>query len=172
MDDEDRTRFLSGLFAAQRARLHAYIQRRIRNKHDLEDIAQEAFLRLLRVPNLDLVRDPIAYLFTIAGNVIKENRIADDRATRAVRIDDEDVYEQLGEYLDIEGDMDHDSRVARLKEVLPQLPDKTYATVMLQYFRGYSYQEIADLLGISTHTVKKHHSSALVFCRRRMLRLK
>jgi RNA polymerase sigma factor (sigma-70 family) len=172
MDDKERNRFLSRLFATQGGKLRAFIHGRIRNKHDTADVAQETFLRISRVADLDLIRDPNAYLFTIAANVIKENRISDRRATLAVRIDDEDVHQQLGELPDVEGDLDRDSRVRRLQEVLPQLPTKCHATIVLQYGRGASYQEIADALGISTHTVKKYHSQALAFCARRMSRLR
>jgi len=58
-----------------------------------------------------------------------------------------------------------------LREVLNQLPRNVTAAVVLQYWHGLSYEEIAQRLGISTHMVKKYLSQALIHCRRRMARL-
>ena len=61
--------------------------------------------------------------------------------------------------------------IKRLREVLQQLPPKCHAAVVLQYWHGMSYEEIAQRLGVSTHMVKKYLSQALIHCRRRMARL-
>jgi len=55
--------------------------------------------------------------------------------------------------------------------VLQQLSPKCRAAVMLQYWHGMSYEEIAMQLGVSTNMVKKYLSQALAHCRRRMARL-
>ena len=69
------------------------------------------------------------------------------------------------------GHLDAERRIKRLREVLGQLSPKCQAAVVLQYWQGLSYQEIAEQLEISTHMVKKYLSQALTHCRRRMGRL-
>ena len=73
---------------------------------------------------------------------------------------------------DFAGGIDRFNRSERLPEVLPQLSLKAHTTLLMQYGQDASYQEIADALGISTHTVKKYHSQSLAFLSRRMSRLK
>jgi len=55
--------------------------------------------------------------------------------------------------------------------VLDQLSPKCRAVVVLQYWHGLSYEEIAQRLCVSTNMVNKYLSQALVHCRRRMARL-
>jgi DNA-directed RNA polymerase specialized sigma24 family protein len=49
-----------------------YISRRVRTSADARDIAQEAYVRLLRTERKHLIRDPMAYLYRIAANVLYE----------------------------------------------------------------------------------------------------
>jgi RNA polymerase sigma-70 factor (ECF subfamily) len=81
------------------------------------------------------------------------------------------VNGELAELPHIAGQLDTQTRIKRLREVLDQLPPKCHAAVVLQYWHGLSYEEIAQRLGISTHMVKKYLSQALMHCRRRMARL-
>ncbi len=107
----------------------------------------------------------------VASNLAKEHfrhRRADGQA---LDVDDPLVSEQLAELPHIAGQLDTEARIKRLREVLDQLPPKCHAAVVLQYWHGLSYDDIAQRLGISTHMVKKYLSQALVHCRRRMARL-
>ena len=56
---------------------------------EVQDLAQEVFLRLLRVSNPDLVRHPRAYMLRVAINVLQEWRRRDDRfvVTAPVELD-------------------------------------------------------------------------------------
>jgi RNA polymerase sigma-70 factor (ECF subfamily) len=111
-----------------------------------------------------------AYLYTVASNLVREQGSASSKQG-GVDIDDPLVQLQLAELPAFGTEIDNERSVARLREVLRQLPPKCHAAVVLQYWHGLSYEEIAQRLGISTHMVKKYLSQALVHCRRRMARL-
>src|SRR5215467_9041892 len=49
-----------------------FIARRLRSVADARDLAHEAYVRLLRVKRKDLIRDPQAYLYRIAANILYE----------------------------------------------------------------------------------------------------
>jgi RNA polymerase sigma-70 factor (ECF subfamily) len=68
--------------------------------------------------------------------------------------------------------LDATRRVARLHEVLKQLPPKCCAAVILQYHYELSYEEIAARLEVSPRMVKKYLTQGLSHCRRRMARLR
>ena len=168
---EVRKSLVERLFAEQRGALQAFFYRRARCRPDAKDLAQEVYLRMLRIPDLDLIRNPEAYLFTVASNLAKEHAVNERRHGTSVDVDDADVQEQLTELPSFGSQIDAAQRVARLHEVLGQLSPKCHAAVVLQYRHGLSYADIGERLGISTHMVKKYLGQALGHCRRRMARL-
>ena len=52
--------------------LFQFLGRRVRAPVDIEDLAQETWLRLLRARDLSQVRNPQAYLLRVAGHVLNE----------------------------------------------------------------------------------------------------
>ena len=52
--------------------LFQFLRRRVRSSVDVQDLAQETYLRLLRVPDLNEVRNPLAYLLQVASHVALE----------------------------------------------------------------------------------------------------
>jgi RNA polymerase sigma factor (sigma-70 family) len=159
------------LFARHRGALQAFFFRRLRTKTDAADLAQEVYLRMLRVNDPDTIRNPEAYLFAVAGNLLKENAVADRRQAASVDVEEADALQMLAALSDFGAPLDTSRRVDRLRVVLKQLPPKCRAVVVLRYRDELSYQEIAERLEVSTHMVKKYLAQALGHCRRRMARL-
>jgi RNA polymerase sigma-70 factor (ECF subfamily) len=170
MADNKKTQ-LERLFTNHRGALQAFLYRRVRRQPVAAELAQEVYVRMLRVPDIDAVRNPEAYLYTVASNLAKEHARHDAKDGAALDVDDPLVQEQLAELPVFGGQLDTEQRVRRLREVLNQLPAKCRATVVLQYWHDLSYEEIAERLGISSNMVKKYLSQALTHCRRRMARL-
>jgi RNA polymerase sigma factor (sigma-70 family) len=168
---EHRNAFVERLFKRNGGALRAYFFRRARRGADAAELAQEVYLRLLRIPDVTTIRNPEAYLYTVAGNLLREQAVQQHRNALAVDIDDPSASAQLAEWPGFGSDLDDSKRARRLLEVLQQLPPKCQAAVQLQYWQDRSYAEIAAQLGVSTHMVKKYLSQALVHCRRRMGRL-
>ncbi|MBS0374746.1 MAG: sigma-70 family RNA polymerase sigma factor [Proteobacteria bacterium] len=167
---KDKLALLAELFAAQRSRLERFIARRIRARQDIADVAQEVYLRMLSVKDIEAIRRPEAYLFTVADNVMKEQAVRNRRGAGAVDIDGADAAAELAVLSTIDAELDHSEEVERLREVLGQLSPKCREAVRLQYAQGMSYREIGSRLGISSNMVKKYLSYALAHCRRRMSR--
>ena len=132
-------------------------------------LAQEVYLRMLRITDIDAIRNPEAYLYTVASNLAKEHRVLEQRGANTIDI--EDAAELLADLIPASAEIDTERRIKRLREVLRQLSPKCQAAVALHYWHGMSYQEIAPQLGVSIHMVKKYLSQALTHCRRRMARL-
>ncbi len=69
----DRQRKLTAWFRQWRADLRNFlIARGLAQRSDIDDIAQEVFLRLLRYDRAELVEHPKAYLFRMASNLAAE----------------------------------------------------------------------------------------------------
>jgi RNA polymerase sigma-70 factor (ECF subfamily) len=158
------------LFAEHRRALQAFFHRRIRTKSDAPDLAQEVYVRMLRVNDIHAIRDPERYLYTVASNLVKEYAVLDRRQACGVSVDEASIQERLSELPTLDGQLDVTQRVARLRTVLAQLSPKCRAAVVLQYRHGLTYEQIGERLDISPHMVKKYLAQALAHCRRRMAR--
>jgi RNA polymerase sigma factor (sigma-70 family) len=145
--------------------LRRFLINRLRNGEDAQDIAQEAFLRLLRVKRTELIRQPRAYLYRIAVNLVSEYRL---REQRELIMFDSDTLDALSEeVVDPSTDFDgqHASELERIEALLANWPPLYRAIFVLRKRDGLSYQEIASELNISIHTVKKYLARSLALCR-------
>lgn len=160
------------LFLAQKDALWRYFARRVRRRSDAEELAQEVYLRLLRVADADALRNPEAYLYAIAANLLKEHALQQSIGRNCVSLEDAGFPEMLSEVVSYPDIVDKARRTERLREVLRQLPVKCQAAVVMRHWHGLSYEEIAQKLDISVNMVKKYLVHALAHCRRRMSSLR
>lgn len=169
MDNERRT-FVATVAAQHGRRLRRFLAARLRNAADVPDIAQEVYLRLLRIERHDRIRSPEAYLFTVASHLLYEHALRQSAAPVVVEI--ADVVAELNS--PPEDDPEHRAetqlRIQELGHAVDQLSPKVQATLMLHRRDGYTLEEISEQLGVSRHTVKKYLAKALVHCRQRMER--
>lgn len=131
---------------------------------DVPDLLQEIFLRVLRVERPEMIRNPEAYLLTIARHVLYQHQIRRSGEPEVV-----DVTEVLAEIEDTrsptaEDLVDAQQRVAQLQKVLARLPPKAYATLILHRVKGQTLEQIAGQLGVSRSMVKKYLTTALAHC--------
>jgi len=159
------------LFAEHGGALQAFFRRRIRSKTDAADLAQEVYLRMLRISDHEAIRNPVLYLYTVANNLVKEHAVLERRRAGNIDIEEVEGREQLETLPAFEGNLDTAHRVARLRIVLRQLRPKCQAAVALRFTHGLSYREVAIRLGVSPQMARKYVAQALGHCRRRMARL-
>ncbi|HEY6567135.1 MAG TPA: sigma-70 family RNA polymerase sigma factor [Actinomycetota bacterium] len=126
-----------------------------RDRHETEEITQEAFLRVLerwdRVHGLD---DPVGYLFRTASNVWRsKRRRASVAMRRGLRIDHRD--DEIGRA---------ETRVDLL-QALGRLSPRQRAAVIFTDLVGMSSDETAKALGIRPSTVRVHVARARALLR-------
>ena len=147
-------------FEQYAAELHRFLLHRLQRSQDAADLAQEVYLRLTRIENLDWVRKPRAYLYGVASHVVSEFRMRmqrdpvtfDSEAVERLADDSECATpEDLGEQLDAQ---------RGLQRILAQLPPTHLAVLLLHKRDGLSYEEVARELGLSVHTVHKYVTQA------------
>lgn len=168
---EARKALFERLYAAHRGALRALFFRRIRQRADATDLAQEVYVRMLRIRDPDSIRDMEAYLFTVASNLAREHTAREGRRGVTLDVMDAAVLDELAETVEFDAQIDVAQQVKRLRVVLRQLPPRWHAAVVMHYVQGLTHREIADRLGVSPRMVKKYLAEALGRCRRRMARL-
>ena len=139
-------------FRDLRGPLHRFLSfRRGVAPADLDDVAQEVFLRLLRYDKAELVTDPAAYLFKIAANVASEwsmrarNRLPHDSSW----LDDLQDEEQSQERAERESD------TQQLVAAVNDLPVRSREVLRLHYAEGLRHEDIAVRLAITARVVKR-----------------
>jgi RNA polymerase sigma factor (sigma-70 family) len=140
-------------------RLRRYLRRRLRRQDDLDDLAQEVYLRLLRIKDEDQVarvREPMAYVYGVAARVIADWNGASDRYINDAAED------QSEECLDSELD-DPAARLAtqqHLERVFGKLSPMQAAALLLFERDGLSYAQISEQLKLSPGMVHYHITRA------------
>src|SRR5450755_3388045 len=168
---EPKPSLVERLFADHGGALRTFFLRRIRAKADAADLAQEVYVRMLRISDQEAIRNPVHYLYTVANNLVKEHAVLDRRQASGIDIDEAPAHERLETLPEFDGDLDKTQRIARLGIVLKQLRPKCRAAVELRFTQGLSYRAIATHLGVSPQMAKKYVAQALGHCRRRMAAL-
>lgn len=168
---EPKPSLVERLFADHRGPLQTFFLRRIRSRADAPDLAQEVYVRMLRISDKEAIRNPVHYLYTVANNLVKEHAVLEQRRANDTDIDDAPAHEHLETLPASDGELDATRRIARLGIVLQQLRPKCRAAVELRFTHGLSYRAIATHLGVSPQMAKKYVAQALSHCRRRMARL-
>jgi RNA polymerase sigma-70 factor (ECF subfamily) len=164
--NRDSKGFVATIAAQYGRRLRQFLSVRLRNVHDVPDVAQEVFLRLLRVEKQDAIRNPEAYLFTVASHVVQQHTLR--RTSEPVFVDitdaDFDLVAPAGE--DPSAKADYSARLEVLERALARLPPKVGAALVLHRVAGYTIDEIAEQLGVGRDAVKKYLMRAAQHCRK------
>jgi RNA polymerase sigma factor (sigma-70 family) len=165
MQKEARHAFVTSIASRYGQRLRRFFSLRLRNDADAPDLAQEVFLRLMRVEHHETIRSPEAYLFTIASHVLHQHALR--QANTPTSIDISTVFAELQLTSDDDplARVDAQQRLSEIERVLAQLPPKVSATLLLHRFAGLSIEEIGQRLGVSRPTAKKYLAKALIQCR-------
>lgn len=132
--------------------LLGFLSRRVHAAVDIEDLAQETYLRLLRARDLQAVRNPQAYLLRVASHIIAEWRdhqlpgTAVDLASEQLPVDDSDPA------IELEAEVSQ----ARLDVALANLSPMTRAVVLLKFREALHCKEIATALDLTERQVRRH----------------
>ena len=149
-------------FLRYKRELHRYLIRRLRNPNDVDDLAQEVFRRLLMVDESKAIDKPLAYLYGVASHVLADDQLEKKRWKGLLIFDSQALEEaEADKPAFIEDDLaDRLNLQQQIDKAVAQLPP-TQAAVLLAHKRdGMSYEEVAEYLGLSIHTVEKYVTQA------------
>ena len=148
------------LFNRYKDTLYYMVYKMVNNKSDAEDLTAEAFDRAFR--NLHQYDPKYAFstwLFSIASN----HSIDFIRKHKSKRYSGESqlIEDTLqSTELNPEEVLISQQQIAQIRELLQQLRPEYQTMLELRYFKGYSYNEIAEELDIPLGTVKTQLSRA------------
>jgi RNA polymerase sigma-70 factor (ECF subfamily) len=135
-----------------------------RDRSVAEDLVQETYVRALAASRKAAPEENLrGWLFTILGNIWKNERKRRRPETVA------DVEGLRGGIPSREGDplveLDRRELRERLRSALDELPDSFREVVVLRCVEGFSYQEVASIVGCPAGTVMSRLARARALLR-------
>lgn len=161
--ESEQARWFSEHVLPHEPLLRAWLQSRFSRELDLDDIVQEAFLRMLQASREDRLQSPKAFLFAIARN------LAVDRVRRQQIARTEPLAPEAGDFVlydaaDVAETVARNQELELLTEAIQALPDRCRQVFTLRKVYGLSQAEIAKTLGISEHTASAQLTIGLHKC--------
>lgn len=167
-----RKEALSELIRRYERELYSYLRRFVGDATLAEDIFQNTFLQVYqKAKQFEQGRAVRPWLYAIATNLAIDalRRAARRPAASLERPIESARYEAVSSLLQslpgpgkepLEA-LEEKERAELVQQAFLQLPEPLRAVVLLAYFRGLKYREIADILGIPVGTVKSRLHVAL-----------
>lgn len=162
LDDADRD-FVSRIYEQYNKKIYSLAYSILKNSHDAEEIVDEVMIKVInnvekfmQSDGNELPAQLVIYSRNAAINLYRSKK------RRAARESSYTYMDEDGEFKDIEyGDDSFDIDEVLLREenakivakYLKQLKPEYQDTIMLIYALGYSYEEAAGVLGISSNAV-------------------
>jgi RNA polymerase sigma-70 factor (ECF subfamily) len=148
-------------------KLRRLLKSRGRSPHDIDDLMQEAFLRLQVYCRDHVVQHEEAFLVKTVLNLSAEQG---RRASRANLSTGGDLLEVIDPAPNAEEILAGEQRLRRLELGLHRLTPRSREVFLLHRSEGLSYVQIAAQLDISVSMVEKHVARAAFFLRDWMAR--
>lgn len=145
------------------AMLRAWLHSRFPTHCDIDNIVQEAFLRVWQLHEKQTVSSPKALLFVTARNLALDFMRRQQIVTfePITEITDPSV---LSDTTDVAETVSKQQEFALLKQAIQDLPERCRQVFTLRTVYGLSQRMIAERLGISENTVEKQMAKGIRRC--------
>ncbi len=164
--DDPRVTFLTGVFVRFQRSLLRYLRDLLVRREDAEDVAQETYVRLVRTGSLEQSELHIrAFMFKAATNLAydrfrqRRSRGQHDDGELAVLPDETPAPERI---------VALEQALAIVERTLLALPPRCRQVFLLRTAHDWSYEAIAERLGVSKRTVEREMQTALDACQREL----
>ena len=154
---------IEAVYRRLRSSLMRYASRFFRHPHEIEDVVQETFVRVIEAQHSRGVQASDAYFFRTTRNLaLNSLGRCDHRLTDAIG----DLLEQTvtQQSHSLEEQFESRERFELFCRAVRELPIKCRRVFILRRVYGLSHKEIAQRMGISVKTVELHLTKAIVRC--------
>lgn len=153
---------VASLAASHGEQLERFLRARARRAADVADLVQEVYLRMLRVPRVQAIQCPEAYLFTVAQHLLQQHAVRESAAAPSAELVVMCHATAQDGGIDPALQLDADQCLEQLQQTLDSLYPKVREAFILQRRDGWSIEEIAAHLSTSGPMVKKYLMRASV----------
>lgn len=155
------------LYSSHQGWLKEWLRKKLGNTSDAADLAQDTFVRIIKLQNAAEIQEPRTYLATVAKSIL----IDFIRRKTLERAYLEAIAEMPQAYVPSpEEQLVVMEALFEMDTILNGLGPKVKQTFMLSQFDELSYTQIAEKLDISLRTVNNYMAKAMEhFCMYRLM---
>jgi len=139
------------------------------HEQDIEDVAQEAYLKAYSKEQEREIEQPKAFLFSIAKNLAL-NELSRRSRQMTGYIEECQAPYLLGNETSTESEVEAQQSLGIYCEAVAALPEKCRRVYLLRKVHGLPHKEIAMRLNVSISSVEKHLRIGVGSCREYMRR--
>ena len=163
-----RSEFIAALFVRHRRSLLWYLTRLLPNRADAEEIAQEAFVRLLGAAHLESDASRARnYLFATATNLARDNYRRQTARAQGAHVSLDDLQLEAEEPQP-ERLVDAERGRCIVDSALRDLQPRPRQAFLLYVQEEMTYERIALELGVSKKTIERDVALGVALCRSRL----
>lgn len=153
--------FLS-IFKQYENSLRRFISGFLVNSQDVEDIAQETFLRTYKSNEQEEISKPKSFMFRVAKNlIISEYRRSSFKLTDYIEDVEQDACVSTET---LEEEVETEQKLTLFCEGLATLPEQTRKVVIMRKVFGMPIKDISEKTGMPISTVNWNIAKGLVHC--------
>ncbi len=153
--------FVESMYVEHHGWLVSRLRRKLGCAFDAADLAQSAFLRVLTAPGVEQVKEPRAFLTTIANhlliNQVRRRAIEQAYLDALATLPEQFAPPPEARLMVLE-------TLVKIDRRLNGLPSLAKQAFLLAQLEGLNHSEIAAELAISVSTVKRHLAKAAMRC--------
>ena len=155
---------VSAAFVEHNIFIKKFLTRFFPNQQDIEDVAQEAFLRAFVAEQKKCIEQPKAYLFRIAKNIaLTKLSKKSEKMTEYIEESGAAMVVESVAAADIEAEAQQSLGI--YCEAVAALPEKCRQVFLLRKVHGLKHQEIAVRMSLSVSSVEKYLLKGVLECR-------
>lgn len=163
---------ISELFEKHNQSLLRFLIAKLGSEQEAQDVAQEAYAKLLGLDNDKIISHMQAYLFRTANNLaidrLRSRKRLNETALPEFEDNNTSSYESAHA---VENAADAQQQLRLIQTIVAELPAKCRMAFLLYKFECLSYEEIAESMQLTESMVRKYVLRAIRYCHERLEQL-
>jgi RNA polymerase sigma-70 factor (ECF subfamily) len=131
-------------------------------QQDVDDILQEAFIRVMHADTKLQIKSPKGYLFVVSRNIVLKKLM---QKSKEIHTELDDALLESDEDDPIEKQLYQKRKFERFNLVLNALPEKHRRAILLRKLYCLNHKEIASKMNVSVSSVEKYIALGLKQCK-------
>jgi len=166
-ETEDSGQSILEAFTEHKDVLFSYFARKLLKPEDIEDLLHDTFIVAFKSESKKQIKSPKGYLFVVARNLLSK-KFAKESLMRNRSIDETDFDTLKASDTPADHALHYRVEMQALIKCVMSLPQQCRKVFIYKKFHGLSQKQIASKMQISTSTVERHITIALLKLRTQM----